>query len=365
MKKFLGMCSNITEYLMNPISPITILIISVFINSLIANKKNLPPWVQGIITMLDLDMIIVILLFWAILAVVYSLSNESKRKHEHAVNNLSQEIESQKRQIEYNSGMLVKRYGELAAFNKRAKMLFLLKSIVESHSMINMAQIYSYSSKVGDSKTLKIRIKYEEGFAYEGVEGNSILQSYFKVPLATYKKFTEILDMVSTLYEENFESDEIVETIQNSIFQKSNELIGEIITVLNSIKNEDEVDDTHAVLYRLLVVLIELIQGDAESGIVFDQVLANPDMENHIIKYKRTGMLGSILLKDNYMFRHSRPGEKNGRIYLSYCFKLYGEEYIMLLAIPPNELISIEDFNLGRVVEKIFADITNRLESEF
>lgn len=357
----------IVEYTLNPISPITILVIGIFLNILIEKKENLPECIKSIISFFNTDVVIVILISWAILVIIYYNNKRIQQAYERQIYDLNKEIERKDRQIDFNSGMISKKYGELAKFNEKEVLYKLIKEIVKENSIIQTAQIYSYTSKVENRKDLKIKLKYEQGYVYEGVESNTILQSYFKIPLEYYSKFQEIHKLLISVAKDNFESDEIIEMIYIDIEEKAMELVEDIHNELMKINTIDDINNEIVDIYRLLIVLLGLLQNDYESGIIVERVLAETkkELEEYIIKYKRTGILGSILIEDYYLFKHSGDTEKNGRFYLTYYFKVYGKKYIMLITLPSFELEGVEDFKWNRKIEDIIGQIILKINNSF
>jgi hypothetical protein len=347
----------------NPVSPIIILSVGFLLN-IISKDDIAPKWLKSFSKKDNIDTIFWVIGIWFLLAFIYFLWEKNSNRLNEQVNSLAKELEKKDRQIEYNSGVIFHKYGELAKFNKRQKFYDFLKSLVESNPMIQLAQIYIFSTKISYNKT-KIRVNFEEVYAYENVETNGMLQSYFIIPLDIFLDMQEINKLSRVIAEENFDSEEVVDCIYQNIKDRVDKLTDKILKRLNSLTSIDECEDSDTILYRILLLLIDWVQSDYDSGTVIEKILENEDVKEFILDFKRTGIMGSILRKDIYMFKHSGKSSKNGRIYVGFYFKLYKEEHILLVAIPPSELSEVDNFLWNKELTKMREDIRDRLTTIF
>ncbi|UZW12578.1 hypothetical protein OSC52_12000 [Clostridium pasteurianum] len=248
------------------------------------------------------------------------------------------ELGEKNRQIEQNSGIIFNKYGELAKFNKKSRFYDVLKSFVDNNTLIECAQIYKYSHKIENNNIVKIRVNFEEGYAYENVDINGILQSYYYINLTDYKELKDIIEVWKILY--NY-SDEVSQTESECLLQnflkRAPQLLEKIINHLNTLKDIYACNEQDFSYYRIALILIKILHSEY-NGIDVNKVLQNILVENYLISTKRTGILGAILLEDSYVFKHVGESQKNGRMYFSFYFKVYNENYLLLASIPPNEL---------------------------
>ena len=376
MNKFREVGYEIGNALFNPLSPIMILIVGALINKFNSISDENPIIVNWILKNLTSQMAFWIIMFWLISTVLYSYHIGRIKQYEiklidkeSEIRGLNKELDKKDRAIEYNSGIIINRYSELAKFNKQQKFQSLIEKFVNLSSMVQAAQVYQYSSNLVDNKYLRYRVDFLTGYAYENVEINSILQNYYNIPYELKKMFDEILKLIQDSYIQEFESSITVEILYNEIEEKTVDLIGKILDTMSKLrsKSEDErlISSKISDLYRLLSVLIALVQDEESSGVSID--LSHVGLnENDILKLKRTGILGSMLLRDHYVFKHNGHTHKNGRLYVSYHANVLEEDYIFLFSIPGEMLENESDDELWyNVVKEVTNSFTYIIENEF
>jgi fumarate reductase subunit D len=349
------------ELVLNPVSPITILGIGFVLSMILNNGESNPEFIKKLINYLNAPTGVVIIVFWILFTVFYAYH----RSEVVIVDELKEKLKKKDREIEYNSGIIINKYSELAKFNKIQKFDSLLKSVVDSHSFIQTAQLYKFNSKLEDNKCFRYKLKYMTGYAYENYDTNSILQCYYNVPFDFQRKFEKILNLNFDVANSNFESEDSIdilfEEIEDKFFNLSKEILDEIKKRISNGKICNDIAD----LYRILVVLIALVQNDYASGVDIKFGIDDPNASD-LQRIKRTGVLGSMLLKDHYIFKHSGPGHKQGRVYLSYYFEMFNEEHIILLSSQSESITTEDDEKMWyNIFKKIIDDLTDMLNSEF
>ena len=78
-----------------------------------------------------------------------------------------------------------------------------------------------------------------------------------------------------------------------------NALCVQILDVLNEIQSTDEIKEHHCDMYRVLAKVLPAISGHA-----IESFLQNSDVESALIRRKKTGILGAMIINDLYIFRN-------------------------------------------------------------
>ena len=236
MSKIKKMLYEIFVALFNPLSPIVILVIGFLINTFNNTPDENPKIVSWILKNLTSQYAFWALIFWLVSTILYSIHveriNQYKdqlREKELKIKLLNNELEKKDRAIEYNSGIIINRYSELARFNKQQKFKSLIKKFVDLSSTVQAAQVYQYSSNLVDNNFFRYRVDFLTGYAYESVEINSILQNYYNIPYELKIQFDEILKLIQDSYIQDFESDKTIELLYNEIEDKTVVLINKIL----------------------------------------------------------------------------------------------------------------------------------------
>ena len=113
------------------------------------------------------------------------------------------------------------------------------------------------------------------------------------------------------------------------------------------VKYEDNVTSEHCSLARVLIVYCSILASLSSRGTTFvgfedDKALGlEKDIEQKLFTYKRTGVLGAILLqKKTYGFcynRYNRNSDKSGRTYYSFACNNKEKKYIVLIAFKTKD----------------------------
>lgn len=359
LKKAIDNVKNLVSIMFNPYSPITILIVSFFIN-VISTSTNSPNYIKNLSSSDNIKRIQYIIILWLIITVFYTTWKKQIDIMSEKIGNLKETINEKQRHIEQNAGVILNKYGELAKFNKKQRFYDVLKSFVDNNTLVQSAQLYSYSMKVENSNIVKIRLKLEEGYTYENVDINGILQSYFLLELDEFKELKDIIELWKLLY-----YNEEVEDIENDCLLKefldrAPKLLQNLVEKLNNIENIKSCNEFNYSQYRIVLILLKILYTEY-NGIETIQVLEEEEVEKYLINTKRTGILGAILLQDTYIFKHVGNSLKNGRMYYSIYLKIYDENYVLLIAIPPNELS--DKIKWEKELFKLKDDFIQRMEN--
>ena len=310
--------------LWNPNSPIVILILG-FMFTLLATGENLPWYIEALLD--KKGIILLVVACWLISTVVHSRYEEAVNIQKREIIKLNETIREKQNQLNQSNGIILNKYGEFAKFNKMNRFDEILESFVENNIGIDAVQIYKYSSKI-NNKTMKIRIDYQQGFASEDVDINSLLQTYYTIDVECFEKINSIVSLWSDLVANDRNSFE-EEYLEKILLEKSEDLLTYLVETLNGINSVENIKENDYTYYRALILLISLV-GEEQ---VFSGILDSEEIEACLMQDKRTGILGGVLLRDNYIFKHIGKGSKNGRLYMTFPIKVYEENYVVLISI--------------------------------
>lgn len=328
---------GIRSNLLSPYSPVITLLIGLLL-SLLATGSNLPWYIEIFIK--NKTILLLIIILWLIIAIMHTIYEADLNNKKEENIKLQEIIKEKNNQLNQSGGIILNKYGEFARFNKINRFDEILKSFVENNIGVDAVQIYRYSSKI-NGKTMKIRLNYEQGFAYEDVDINGLLQAYYTIDVGCFDKINNIVDLWSNLINNDNISAFEYEALEEKLFKNAEDLLTYLIGELNAICSISDIQEYHYTYYRILILLINIIAKEK----TFSGVLENEIIEQYLIQGKRTGILGAVLLKDNYIFKHVGKSSKNGRIYMSFPIKLYDEKYVVLISISSSLLNDIREWN--------------------
>ena len=221
------------------------------------------------------------------------------------------------------------------------------KAVVENEYIESM-HAFQYCPMNGQSEKF-IKLNHLCGTANERIEINVVFQTYFYFTYSLYKKIIT----VSGNYDKYINETEPGKKVEfKKIFLESgNDLCSRLLDKLNSINDESEITEFHCDMYRVLAKLLPTISDEAIEGL-----LNNRQIENALIKRKKNGILGSIVLNDLYIFYNNNSTVKRNRIYFTFPFN--NEKKIVFLgtingeSFPSEEAKALEE-HCKRIVAKI------------
>ena len=197
---------------------------------------------------------------------------------------------------------------ELNALNKT------LITVVDENEHIESMQAFQHRVKNGEGRKY-IKLNYLAGAANERIEINTVLQTYFYFSYPTHKKMRN----VSSRYDKYLsETDPIQkESYKTEFLEAGNELCNQILDSLNAINSVAEIEELHCDMYRVLAKLLSTISGEA-----IESFLKNSKVEEALIKRKKTGILGALVINDLYIFRNQTSISKGNRIYFAFPYSV-------------------------------------------
>lgn len=188
----------------------------------------------------------------------------------------------------------------------------ILSKIVEENEYVESMQAFQYTAKNGQNEKY-IKLNYIAGSANERIEINTILQTYFYFSYSLYKKITRVSGYYDTYCKE---TDPVKKDGLRTIFMKEgNSLCVELLKSLEKISCEDDINERHCDMYRVLAKVFPTISGRA-----IESFLKDKSIELSLIKHKKTGILGAIVINDLYIFKNQSSVSKSNRIYFAFPY---------------------------------------------
>lgn len=327
----------------SPFSPILTLLVGWVLTLLSSVPNNdLPPAINTLIT--HKMQLVYFLLAWFIFASIYHYYFEKNKDYMNQISKLQHTISNMETQLQQSAGIIMNKYGEFAAFKKQAIFADMLKEFVCGTTIIDSAQIYTYSTSL-IKKNVQIKLVSESSFAYEGVDINQILQTYYPIQKDIYNKFLQIVHLWKSVQlglNEQMTAFEY-ENMQESLTINVQSLFEDIYNKLKDSSKVDALDDSTLFnQYRILTLLYQLSNSSDRFNITPKLLPNNPELESFLAMGKRTGILGAILLQQTFIFRHAGDSAKHGRIYVCFPFVFSDQNYCILCTIPPAEDPTIE-----------------------
>lgn len=226
-----------------------------------------------------------------------------------------------------------------------------LRSIIEDYDYVESIQIYQYKNK--QEKDFKIKLNFLSGLADEDIEINSVMQAYFKIPFKIYKTLKSFCNLYDNYTAET--SEEARTALEVRFKDIGYRLVQTFLTRLNSIQKISEITEYDFVYYRLLRIVFQIINGNGLARYIVDQ-----DIENYLLRGKKTGLIGSVILNSPQAFKNETSYNKKNRIYFTYKVKNYKQMKRLIV------LISVREGQLDKSnkIDKYGEEIFNRLNQE-
>lgn len=355
---------SILSFLLNPVSPIVLTIIAVLIQPTGVNESS-PIWQRIVFYDFTVKTAWVLLAIWVVTAFFYGFWLNKKAEFALSIENLTEKLKDKERLLEHESGILLSKYGELARFKNKDLIYNIAKTYTEANRMVEATQIYKYSTKIHKDVTIT-RIEFECGYVHEEVDANVILQEYYVLSNKNYGSIVKIIDYWKKikLADKNQTEPPVINMWYQELNRLSDEFIGNTVNYLNS-KAIEEYNKNDATLYGTLLLVIGLVNDDeANPGQVIIKVLKD-GRDEYLYSYKRTGVFCSVLFEDGYIFKHGGHTSKRGRMYLTDCININGQQHIIVLSLSPSDIVSSEDFLWKREFDKLRTNLKERLTIEF
>lgn len=353
---------NFIIILLNPISPIVTLIIGWLLSILVSQPdERFPRFINFMIE--NPFVIIIFLAFWLIFSIVYTELKERIVNLQKELSEKEEIIKLKNSQLDHTASIVLNRVGDFARFNKLLRFEDTLKGFVDNNTIVESAQIYTYSIKRVKNDVV-IKVNYESGYVYENVDINNLAQTYYEID---YLDYNEIKDVIRTwkklmISESKYyrELDALITFIVKSI----TELFKKYHNDLRNISDISDIEVKHFTEYRILTLLLRLARRTNTTTLDKNNILGNDkdEIENFLLNGKRTGILNSILLEDTFMFKYTRKNshKKNGRAYVSFHANISNQNHIIIFSIQTEDLDS--HINLEQEITGLKLDFIERLD---
>jgi len=297
------------------------------------------------------------------------------------INELKENIKHKEDLLLAKAGSLMDKYNDLQQYQEKETLLKHLKRFTLNKPVIHSAQLYRYSKKIFNDETL-VKVNYINGYAIEGIDINALIQTYYHIPKGIYFDMNNILELkrkldILTESEKDFESiqvsNEIEHQVQEDILNTIEEFIKTYRPLIESKEPSSltESDSYIIALYELCVEIYLSLTDDSDYD-TWELNFFTPEIDHQLKNMKRTGILSGILKINEYIFRNEGLSSKKGRIYITRCFQLNNQNYIILLSILPNiidfpnwrKLLSTQTKELIQGLQDDLSLIYNEVEHE-
>lgn len=237
---------------------------------------------------------------------------------------------------------------ELNTLNKK------LIAVVDENEHIESMQAFQHSVKNSEGRKY-IKLSYLAGAANERIEINTILQTYFYFTYPIHKKIRNVSHRYNKYL---IETDPIQKEVYWTEFADAgNELCNQLLDLLNDLRSVDDINELHCDMYRVLAKILPTISEEA-----IESFLQKRDIEETLIKRKKTGILGALVINDLYIFRNQTSITKSNRIY--FAFPYNNEKNIVFLGSIDggyfDEISTIETY-CKAIVSKVCSSHTDSI----
>lgn len=236
---------------------------------------------------------------------------------------------------------------------------------VMSHKLNKCIEsVQLYECRIKNDRKCQILLNFAYGKARENVEINSILSSCYTVDKSIIDDFKTVLEMFN-----DYQDDAPSELYKKTIAQKAESNILSLKNELKKIDCIENITKEHLCIARIIVLYLTIIDAlDKEStyiGFDIESLGFDSSIEKALFTKMRTGILGSILLKEYpYLFHYKKDGWKKDRLYLSFFIEGKSNNYVVLISLkkfPDKELFNT---SLNRALRGIESNFRNILCNE-
>jgi len=260
------------------------------------------------------------------------------------------------------AGSLMDKYNDLQQYQERETLLNYMRTFTLNNPIIHSSQLYSYFTKVYNDKT-NIKVNYISGYASEEIDINAIIQSYYTLPNGIFLDINNILEEMKKLdlieTQNRFSTLQVdfqlEQSIKNDIERKIdnfNNKYGHLVKD-KTIEQLAEVDSCLLALFELCFEInYKIVTGNDCEDEIWSLSVFDDETDNILRNMKRTGILTGILKVNEHIFRNEGNSSKKGRIYVTRCFELNNQNYIIILSLLPT----IVDFPNWRILVKNIGD---------
>ncbi len=293
----------------------------------------------------ETNVIVVLTIVWLVFVCFQDftkyLQNEAEKKQQE----LKEIIKEKNVLLASKAGALIEKYSDLYQYQAKEAIGQVLKKFTLNNEIIHSAQLYKYSKKLFDDYAV-VKVDYVNGYVSEDVDINAMIQSYYKLPTEVYKEVNEILEIkkkLDTLLLGNAKSVDGLMTealIEAQIQQElQNKTLAFIRKYKSSIDNKslDGLTELDAIMLSLFELVSEILLINPQQSVDMWELEIFDHSRTEVLRgFKRVGILAGILKINEYIFRNEGKSNKRGRIYITRCFEINNQKYIVLLSILPT-----------------------------
>lgn len=322
----------------------------------------------------DINIITALILLYIFCYVYSDISNYITKKMENRIEEIKgpliNENNELKSKLSTKAGSLIDTFSELQHFQEKEVLMKHLQEFTGNHEVVHSAQVYTYFKKIKEEK-ITIKVSYINGYAYENIDINAMIQTYYEMDLKIYQDIMKIMGIKNQI-------DSIKENINIDAIKVNNELLGKLEAEMKSTlmefisnnrekineKNIENLNDDDAILFALLELCIELLidndlEGEALDGLWKLQITDSIEKDIKLRSLKRTGILNGIFKINTHKFKNKGDSNKKDRIYITRCFKMNNLNCVMCLSLIPS---MIEYCNLYDLLTQ---ELMNNLNTDF
>ncbi|MFH5881284.1 hypothetical protein [Liberiplasma polymorphum] len=282
----------------HPASPIVILFVGFLLQIIFNDLDNL------LINFNFHTIVIFIIIIWFSASFIIF----DQKKFKLVISNLENNISKYQHSINELSLVFSSDFEKIANNFNYARLLSYLRNLISTDSRINSLQVYK-KVEYQINGIYIIKLIHFCGYANELYDTNAIYQIYYRVPVDLYNDMTDIMDEINNNSPINLDIDKITKKL------------GFYIKKMRKFYNEyckngslDALDYCSFIFRYINVVSVGLFK--VVNELVFES-FSDSEIQT-IIKFKRTGVLGTILLKNPYFYKNQNSlYENKKRSYLS------------------------------------------------
>ncbi len=221
-------------------------------------------------------------------------------------------------------------------------------NVVNNIEFVDSAQAYQYWVK-NDNDSKYIKVCYLAGSVDERIDINSIMQTYYYIPHGLGKKLKNIMSQYSNYIKESDATRKL--DYKERYKELGKEICESALSSLNKIESIDQIGKYHCELYRITLRILSLISDEP-----IETIMKNREIENEIIHRRKTGILGSIIIPDSYVFKNQTSSTKTNRIYLTFPYDLK-KGIVLLVSINHNSIQGVDEPDISEYCQQVIKEV--------
>lgn len=245
-----------------------------------------------------------------------------------------------------------------------------LKKYTQDSEIVDSVQLFTYSplpsyTEIAHPKIVDISFHFEGGCTKSSANVNALHNMNYQFGYDVYEALIKLFKKRNAYYAASAYGERADKEIEKEIQSLANKIFNQIAELLNDIKDETQIEDTHYAYYRMLEVLTNIVLSPNEAIECRKLLVLDENIEKKLKTGQRTGMLGTLFVEATYSFCNENSITKSNRSYFSTPLQYKEKKLILLVVLERDKLrLGPNGHDDIRCCEMIYDQIANVLKTK-